>query len=70
MNGEEIREKIIKNNSIIENANHSMFVLNKDVEKALKENMRLRSICPHEYAYTEEEKINRCIYCGAAMELH
>ena len=70
MNGEEIREKIIKNNSIIENANHSMFVLNKDVEKALKENMKLRSICPHEYTYVEEEKINRCIYCGAAMELH
>ena len=69
MSGQEIKEKIIKNNEVIENANHSMFVLNKEVEKALSENMHLRSICPHVYKYNEEEKVNRCIFCGAAQEL-
>lgn len=69
MNGQEIKERIIKNNEVIENANHSMFVLNKEVEKALNENMHLRSICPHVYRYNEEEKVNRCVFCGAAQEL-
>ncbi len=69
MSGQEIKEKIIKNNEVIENANHSMFVLNKEVEKALNENMHLRSICPHVYKYNEEEKVNRCVFCGAAQEL-
>lgn len=70
MSGNEIREKIIKNNEIIENANHSIFVLNDAVKNALEENMKLRTICQHEYAYDESEKVNRCIYCGAAMELN
>ena len=69
MNGNEIREQIIKNNQIIENANHSMFVLNKEVQKALEENIHLRTVCPHVYKYNEEEKVNRCIFCGAAQEL-
>lgn len=69
MNGNEIKEKIIKNNEIIENANHSMFTLNKEVQRALEENMHLRTICPHVYHFDKDEKVNRCIFCGAAAEL-
>ena len=64
MNGIEIREKIIANNKIIEEANPTMFTLNQKVKEALDENRRLRSICPHEY-----DETGYCIYCDAAVEL-
>lgn len=65
MSGNEIREKIIENNKIIEEANPTIFVLNKKVQKALDDNRHLRSICPHEY-----DETGYCIYCDAAAELN
>lgn len=64
MSGEQIRNKIIENNKIIEEANPAIFTLNKKVQEALDENRHLRSICPHEY-----DETGFCIYCDAAMEL-
>lgn len=58
MSGEEIRQKIIANNKIIEESLSPTFVLNRAVQKALEENKRLRNICPHEY-----DELGYCIYC-------
>ena len=58
MSGEEIRQKIIENNKIIEDSLSPTFVLNRAVQKALEENKRLRNICPHEY-----DELGYCIYC-------
>lgn len=58
MDGNEIRQKIRKNNAIIEATNPAIFVLNSQVEAALKENEELRRICPHEF-----DETGYCIYC-------
>lgn len=58
MSGEEIRQKIIENNKIIEQSLSPTFVLNRTAQKALEENQRLQKICPHEY-----DELGFCIYC-------
>lgn len=59
MTGQEIQEKIIFNNKKIEAAlDPSVFVLQEDVSELLKENDRLRKICPHQF------ENNKCVYCG------
>ena len=64
MNGQEIKERIKRNDELIENLKPTTFVLNKEIQEALEENRRLRSICPHDYGLE-----GFCIYCGAAREL-
>ena len=64
MNGLEIKERIKKNDKLIETLNPTAFTLNKEISNALEENRRLRSICPHEY-----DTEGHCIYCGASREL-
>lgn len=50
MTQQEIKEKIDKNNEIIEaNLNPSIFKLNKEVSKLLEENEKLRKQCIHEF---------------------
>lgn len=69
MSGQEIKERIAHNDRLIEELSPTTFVLNKQIQDALEENRRLRSVCQHEFAidsYTREE---RCIYCGAARIL-
>lgn len=59
MTGQEIKEKIMKNNIIIEEfTNLAEFTLNKKVSDALNENAHLRNICPHEF-----NDLGFCIYC-------
>ena len=58
MDGNEIRTKIAQNNAIIEATNPAIFILNEKVAEALKENERLRNICPHKY-----DETGFCIYC-------
>lgn len=64
MNGQEIKERIERNDKLIENLKPTTFVLNKEIQEALEENRRLRTICPHEYNVE-----GFCIYCGAAREI-
>lgn len=64
MNGPEIKERIARNDKLIEQLNPTTFVLNKQIQEALNDNRHLRSICPHEY-----NAEGYCIYCGAAREL-
>lgn len=59
MNGNEIRERIIKNNKIIEDyACRGFFILNENVQNALEENRQLRAKCHHEF-----NELGYCIYC-------
>ena len=58
MMGKDIREKIDKNNAIIqENMNLGQFVLNGTVYEKMKENLYLQSICAHQF------KDGNCIWC-------
>lgn len=63
MSGEEIRIKISQNNKIIEEADKTMFTLNKKVLDAIEENKRLRTICHHEY-----NELGYCIFCDEVKE--
>lgn len=58
MSGEEIRQKIIENNKIIEQSLSPTFVLNRAAQKAMEENKKLQNICPHEF-----DELGYCIYC-------
>lgn len=64
MSGEEIKERIERNNQLIESLKPTTFVLNREVQAALEENRHLRTICPHEYDFE-----GHCIFCGASREL-
>ena len=48
MSGQEIRERINENNKKIQAALNK-FILNEDINKMVKENAELRSICKHEF---------------------
>ena len=63
MNGNEIREKIIENNKIIEEGQKSMFVLDKKVQAALEENRHLRNICRHDF-----DETGHCIFCDTKVD--
>ena len=58
MSGEEIRQKIIENNKIIEQSLSPTFVLNRAAQQAMEENKKLQSICQHEF-----DELGYCIYC-------
>lgn len=58
MSGEEIRQKIIENNKIIEQSLSPTFVLNRAAQQAMEENKKLQNICPHEF-----DELGYCIYC-------
>ena len=63
MTGEEIRKQIIKNNKIIERASRSTFVLDQRAAKALEENRKLQSQCPHKF-----DELGYCIYCDKEID--
>jgi len=48
MNGQEIRERINKNNAQIQKALNK-FVLTDEINKLMEDNVRLRAMCKHEY---------------------
>ena len=48
MSGNEIRERIDKNNARIQAALNK-FVLNKEIQELMKENDSLRAQCPHNF---------------------
>lgn len=48
MNGQEIRNRIDENNKKI-HAALNKFILNDEINKLVKQNADLRSICNHEY---------------------
>ena len=58
MSGEEIRQKIIENNKIIEQSLSPTFVLNRAAQQAMEENKKLQNICLHEF-----DELGYCIYC-------
>ena len=58
MSGEEIRQKIIENNKIIEQSLSPTFVLNRAAQQAMEENKKLQNICPQEF-----DELGYCIYC-------
>ena len=58
MSGEEIRQKIIENNKIIEQSLSPTFVLNRAAQQAMEENKKLQNICQHEF-----DELGYCIYC-------
>lgn len=63
MTGPEIRDRIIKNNHIIEDeARHGTFVLSAAAQEAMAENEDLRAQCPHSYS-----TYGFCIYCGGKL---
>lgn len=62
--GEKIKKQIEANNLIIsKNMDTKHFILNKKVDKLLKENKRLREKCPHEF-----DDFNICVFCGYSKE--
>lgn len=59
MDGNTIKEKILFNNQKIEEIfDPSIFILQEQVVKLMKENEELQAQCPHEF------KDGVCIYCG------
>lgn len=61
--GLEIKEKIDLNNKLIQEAlTPNVWTLNNTVNKLLKENEELQSVCPHEYVD------GFCIYCYSSEE--
>ena len=64
MDGQEIKERIDKNNARIDELlDLSKFTLNKEIRDLLQDNQKLRKQCPHEY----DDK-GRCIYCDMTEE--
>ena len=61
MSGQEIKERLDKNNAQIAKLLHK-FVLTDEINKLLKENDELRFLCPHEF----DKGI--CIFCGRGEE--
>jgi len=61
MNGQEIRERIDKNNAQIQKALNK-FILTDEINKLMEDNVHLRAMCKHEYVN------GACRFCDVPID--